>query len=71
MSKVEQIEADIAKLSSAEARQVARWLRDFLGEQWDKQIEEDAAAGRLDFLFDEADAEGKAGTLRDWPPDQK
>jgi hypothetical protein len=71
MSKVEQIESEIAKLSPAEVRQISRWLQEFLGEQWDKQIESDSEAGRLDFLFDEADAERQSNTLRDWPPDRK
>jgi hypothetical protein len=31
---------------------------------WDKEMERDAAAGKLDFLIDEAEREG---TLRDWP----
>jgi hypothetical protein len=67
MSKVEQIEAELAKLPPAEARQVAGWLNEFLAEEWDKQIDADAKAGKLDFLFDEADRESKAGALRDWP----
>ncbi len=36
-------------------------------EVWGRQIDEDAAAGRLDFLFEEAEAERRAGTLREWP----
>jgi hypothetical protein len=71
MSKVERIEAELAKLSPAEARQVARWLEEFLADEWDKQIEEDAKAGKLGFLFEEADRERGAGTLRDWPSDKK
>ena len=34
---------------------------------WDKQIEEDAASGKLDFLFEEADRERVAGKSREWP----
>jgi hypothetical protein len=34
---------------------------------WDKQIEADAASGKLDFLFEEAEKERTRGTLRDWP----
>ncbi len=36
---------------------------------WDKQIEADSASGKLDFLFEEAEKERAAGTLRDWPED--
>ena len=34
----------------------------------DRQIEQDAAAGKLDFLWKEAEDEGAAGTLVEWPP---
>lgn len=34
---------------------------------WDKQMERDAAAGKLDFLIEEAEQAERAGTLRDWP----
>jgi len=34
---------------------------------WDRQMERDAAAGRLDFLVMEADDAIRDGTLRDWP----
>ncbi|MBA2435882.1 MAG: hypothetical protein M3480_00225 [Verrucomicrobiota bacterium] len=34
---------------------------------WDQQIQEDAAAGRLDHLFEEADEERGDQGLRDWP----
>jgi len=71
MSKVEQIESEITKLTPEEVRRVAEWLAEYEAELWDKQIEEDATARRLDFLFEEADAERKTGKLRDWPPEQK
>jgi hypothetical protein len=38
------------------------------GDGWDRQMERDAAAGKLDFLFEEAERAEKEGTLRDWPP---
>jgi len=71
MSKVEQIESDIAKLSPAEIQQVSRWLQELLGELWDQQIASDSQAGRLDFLFEEAAAERQSHTLRDWPPGKR
>ncbi|MGI9088114.1 MAG: hypothetical protein ACR2HH_10315 [Chthoniobacterales bacterium] len=36
-------------------------------EAWDKQINEDAASGKLDSLFEEAEQERARGTLRNWP----
>ena len=35
--------------------------------QWDAQMDADSAAGRLDFLFEEADEETRTGGLRQWP----
>jgi hypothetical protein len=70
MRSIEEIEAEIAKLRPAEARKVAKWLEKFLAEEWDEQIEADAGNGRLNFLFEEAEAESKAGKLRDWPEDE-
>lgn len=61
MSKVEQIEAELAKLTPAEARQVAKWLEEFLADEWDRQIEEDAQAGKLDRFIEEALAEHRQG----------
>jgi len=61
MSKVEQIQAEIAKLPPQDARQVAQWLEEFLSDQWDKQIEEDARSGRLDKLTGQALREIEAG----------
>jgi len=34
---------------------------------WDKQMENDAASGKLDRLFEEAESERESGRLRDWP----
>jgi hypothetical protein len=61
--------ADIqAVIESLPPEQYAR-LRDWFTERdwalWDRQIEADAAAGKLDFLIDEALAEKARGTLRE------
>jgi hypothetical protein len=34
---------------------------------WDDQMDKDAASGKLDRLFEEAESERAKGTLRDWP----
>ena len=34
------------------------------------RVEQDAASGKLDFLFEEAERERAAGKLRDWPESQ-
>ena len=61
MSKVEQIESEIAELSPAEARQVAKWLEELLADEWDRQIAFDAKAGKLDRFVEEALEEHRQG----------
>jgi len=68
MSAVEKIEQDIEALSSKDFDRLAMWVDHRRNEKWDRQMEEDAAAGRLDFLFEEAQAGNKSGKLRNWPP---
>ena len=36
---------------------------------WHDQIQRDSLAGKLDFLFDEAERQSAQGTLREWPPE--
>ena len=43
---------------------LAEWLAEFQAEQWDRQIEEDDRAGRLDKFIEEAKAELAAGKAR-------
>lgn len=54
-------------LSPAELAELAAYVRERDSAAWDAQIEEDAATGKLDFLFEEADEARKNGTLRNWP----
>jgi hypothetical protein len=35
--------------------------------RWDEQLDADSAAGRFDFLFDEAEGESAKGLVREWP----
>ena len=51
MTRIEQIETFIASLPEDEYVQVRRWFLDRDWEKWDREIEADAAAGKLDFLF--------------------
>jgi hypothetical protein len=64
MSTVEQIEAAILKLSPQELSHLANWVLDLDEQRWDEQIEQDIAAGKLDFLAQEAVAEFEAGNCR-------
>lgn len=54
MSTVVQIEDAVQKLSRSELASFRDWFLGFDAAAWDKQFEEDVAAGRLDALADEA-----------------
>ncbi len=62
-----EIKNAVRELSPKELAELAAFILRQDHAAWDKQIEEDAASGKLDFLFDEAERERAAGQLRDWP----
>ena len=64
MSTVQEIEAAIGKLSDAEVLVLVDRLRERHAEAWDRQIESDVAAGRLDFLVAEARDELQQGKTK-------
>jgi len=65
MSRVEEIQSAIVSLSPEEYVRLRQWFAERDWEQWEKEIEEDAASGKLDFLIDEAVAEKAQGRLQD------
>ncbi len=64
MSTVQEIETAIQKLKPQEIHEVADWLQEFREELWDKQIDADAKAGRLDKLMEEAKQDYLAGRCK-------
>ena len=54
MSKIENIEREIQKLTPSELANFRKWFQEFDAENWDRQIEEDVRAGKLDALADTA-----------------
>jgi len=62
-----EIKSAVDALSPAELAELATYVRERDSAAWDAQIEEDAATGKLDSLFEEAEAARTSGTLRDWP----
>ena len=68
MDRVEEIEAAITNLPPEEFRRLAEWFRAREDDRWDKQMDQDSVAGRLDFLFKEAETESSEGQVRSWPP---
>jgi hypothetical protein len=65
MMQVEQIQIAIEALPQKEFIRLRRWFAEKDWERWDKQLEADVAAGKLDFLLDEAGAAKAQGKLRD------
>ncbi|TGV08347.1 hypothetical protein EN816_33730 [Mesorhizobium sp. M8A.F.Ca.ET.173.01.1.1] len=65
MTKLEQIAKSITELSPEELKAFAAWFEALQADIWDRQIEADVKAGRLDKLVAEARAEIAAGKLRD------
>jgi hypothetical protein len=61
MPNVADIEKAVSELSPEELRTFANWFEEYLAEQWDRQIEEDARAGRLDHLIEQARNEHESG----------
>ena len=59
MDRVEEIEAAIQGLPPEEYQRLV---------QWNEQMDRDSSAGKLDFLFEEAERESGQGLLREWPP---
>jgi len=70
MSRVEEIEAAIDGLPPEEYRRILQWFRLREERRWDEQLDADSCAGKLDFLFDEAESESAMGLLREWPSQQ-
>jgi len=62
-----EIKSAVDELSPSELTELAAFIRKRDNAEWDAQIQEDATTGKLDFLFEEAEQERAAGTLRDWP----
>lgn len=65
MSDVEEIEQAVRQLSLRDLAAFRSWFAEFDAAAWDRQIETDIAAGRLDGLADAALAELREGRCSD------
>jgi len=65
MTKVEKLENEVQRLNPDELAAFRDWFRRYDSDAWDKEIERDASAGRLDKLAEEAIAAHKAGRTRE------
>ena len=51
---IEEIKQEISQLPIEDINKFSQWLGEFKADLWDKQIEEDILAGRLDAFAEEA-----------------
>jgi hypothetical protein len=65
MRKVEKLENEVQQLNPDELAAFRDWFRRYDSDEWDKEIEKDVSAGRLDKLAEEAVAAHKAGRTRE------
>jgi hypothetical protein len=65
MSTVKQIEEAVRQLSADERAAFRAWFAEFEAEEWDRQLEADIAAGRLDWLVEEARQDLREGRCTD------
>jgi hypothetical protein len=64
MNTLQEIERAIVDLPREELVRLREWFLEFDAGIWDREIEEDAAAGRLDALADEALDDYRNGRTR-------
>jgi len=61
---VTEIESAIAQLPARDFAELMAWLQEYHERAWDKQIEDDLEAGRLDTLLAEVNEEHRQGLAR-------
>jgi len=61
---VREIETEVTKLGPEELAAFAQWFQEYLADAWDRRIEEDIRAGRLDEAGKQADADFEAGRCK-------
>ena len=64
MTKIQRLESEVKSLSPQELATFRAWYEEFDAENWDKQIEADAAAGKLDKLAAQAIADYNTGKAK-------
>ncbi len=67
MTKVEEIKAEIDKLSFQERCELNALLNPLPDDEWDKQMRADAEAGKLDWMIQEAERCEREKTAREFP----
>ena len=67
MSNIDELQVAVAELSSADLDRFSTWFEEFLADRWDREIEADILAGRLDKAGRKADEDFDAGRCTPLP----
>ena len=65
MTKVQRLEREIEELTRDELAAFRKWFQEYDAAPWDGQIEQDAAAGKLDKPAEKALADHRAGRTKE------
>jgi hypothetical protein len=65
---VDELKSAVAQLPAEELERFSRWFEDFLADLWDRRIEADILAGRLDAAARRADQDFESGRCKPLPP---
>ncbi len=58
---LQELETAVARLAPTDLTAFTQWFEEYLAHAWDRQIEADVLAGRLDEVGRQADIEFEAG----------
>jgi KaiC/GvpD/RAD55 family RecA-like ATPase len=65
MARVEELANQVQRLNRDELAAFRDWFRKYDSDEWDREIEQDVLAGRLERPANEAIAEHKAGRTKE------
>jgi len=65
MTTIEDIKDAVKRLTPEQLIEFREWFTEFDADLWDRQMDRDAASGKLDALTEVALAEHRAGLSRD------
>jgi hypothetical protein len=69
MPRVEELKQAVSSLPPEEYRQFRDWFMERDWALWDREVEEDVASGKLDFLIKEVEEERRLGKTKPLNPD--
>ena len=64
MSTRLEVQSAIEQLPKGEIRDLSKWLQEYIDEEWDREIEADFGAGKLDRLIARAELDIASNNVR-------